>query len=525
MSALQDFSQREMRLAATLKDDFDAYSRTALKIRSKSGKIVPFTLNSAQAYVHRMCEKQRAETGRVRAIVVKGRQQGISTYIQGRFYWRLTYQRGYRAFILTHDSEATANIFDITQRYHDNCPEFFKPATGAASANELLFDKLDSGYKVGTAGNKAVGRSSTIQLMHSSEVAYQPNVQEHSAGVMQAVPDVNGTELWLESTSNGPGDYFHNQWQQAIRGENGFIPIFIPWFWQTEYVADDTDFIIAPDEKELMSQFTLTPSQLAWRRKKIRELGGGDMGLSRFFREYPCTAEEAFQESGANKLIPSSLIRSAVNRKVTPITKWKPLWGLDIGGEKDTGDRTALAKRQANRLLEPPKFWRGKNPMQIAGLIKAEYDATETKLKPAFICVDVIFQGAGVVARLREMGLQVIGVNVAESASIGEKCHRLRDELWWKAREWFDGLDVTIPDGDVMELLITELSAPTFDHTSAGKLVVESKDDMKERGIHSPDLADALNLTFAGPNIEQDVAEIDGYRRGHSQSTASWMTA
>lgn len=525
LSQKPQMSEQEINLRMTLRDNFEPYARGILKIRSKSGDVVPFHLNSAQQHIHRIAEGQKKKTGRVRAIVVKGRQQGCSTYIQGRFYWRITHRRGVRAFILTHAGEATANIFNITQRYHDNCPEQFQPHAGTSSAHELLFDRLDSGYKVGTAGNKAVGRSSTIQFFHGSECAYWPNAQEHSAGVMQAVPDQDGTELWLESTSNGPGDYFHNQWQQAVRSENGFVPIFIPWFWQTEYTERADDFVIASDEKELCAAFNLTNGQLAWRRKKIRELGGGDMGVSRFQREYPCTADEAFAESGDDKLIPSAIIRAALDRKVDRIEKWRPIWGLDIGGEKDTGDRTALAKRQANVLLEPPKYWRGKDPMQIAGLVKAEYDATETHLKPAFICVDVIFQGAGIVARLREMGLQVIGVNVAESASVTEKCNRLRDELWWKARQWFDGQDVSMPKGDATGLLMTELAAPTYSHTSSGKLVVESKDDMAERGIASPDLADAFNLTFAGPNIEADRREKDRYVSGRGGDTSSWMTA
>lgn len=107
----------------------------------------------------------------------------------------------------------------MAQRYHDNCPDEFKPHTGASNANELIFDLLDSGYKIGTAGNKAVGRSSTIQLFHGSEVAYWPNAEQHAAGILQAVPSEPGTEVWLESTANGENDYFHQQWRMAVSGE------------------------------------------------------------------------------------------------------------------------------------------------------------------------------------------------------------------------------------------------------------------------------------------------------------------
>jgi hypothetical protein len=518
-------SERERKLRIRLRDDNETYAKACLKIRTKSGSIEPLIFNSAQKIIHQRAEKQRMETGRVRALVLKGRQQGCSTYIQGRFYHKITHRKGFKAFILTHENEATNNLFEMTQRFHDNCPELMRPQTGASSAHELTFDVLDSGYKVGTAGNKGVGRSATIQLFHGSEVAFWPNPELHASGIMQAVPDAPDTEMWLESTSNGPNDFFHTMWRKAVAGESEFTAIFIPWFKQTEYAVDvPDDMAIAPDEAPLVDLYGLTKEQIVWRRNKITQLGGGDMGLHRFKMEYPCTPDEAFEESGENKLIPSASIRAAVKRNVKPIKMWKPIWGLDIGGESDTGDRTALAKRMANVLLEPVQSWRGKDPMQIAGLVKAEYDDTETILKPAFICVDTIFQGAGIVARLREMNIPVIGVNVAESSSISDKCNRLRDELWWKAREWFKGNDVVLPDG--CDDLIIELASPRYSHTSSGKLVVESKDDMKERGISSPDLADAFNLTFAGPNIEQDIREIDRYARPrHSSGGQSWMTA
>jgi hypothetical protein len=89
-------------------------------------------------------------------------------------------------FILTHEDAATQNLFEIVDRYHQHCPVALRPSTGAANAKELNFNELDSGYKVGTAGTKGVGRSSTIQLFHGSEVAFWPNADSHAAGVLQA---------------------------------------------------------------------------------------------------------------------------------------------------------------------------------------------------------------------------------------------------------------------------------------------------------------------------------------------------
>ena len=99
------------------------------------------------------------------------------------------------AVLLEHFSDgvdATNNLFSIVERYHDDCPPVIKPSTGASNAKELWSNKTESGYAVGTAGTKAVGRSQTIQLFHGSEVAFWPNAATHFAGVVQAVPDLPG---------------------------------------------------------------------------------------------------------------------------------------------------------------------------------------------------------------------------------------------------------------------------------------------------------------------------------------------
>lgn len=187
-------------------------------------------------------------------------------------------------------------------------------------------------------------------------------------------------------------------------------------------------------------------------------------------------------------VIPLDLIESAISRPVQPIGA--EVWGLDVArfGE----DRTALCKRRKNAMLTPVQSWRGKDTMQVSGIVKLEYD--NARIKPEAIYVDVIGLGAGVVDRCRELNLPVVGINVAESPSVSEQYLRLRDELWFKAREWFYGRDVSMAKD---EALIAELTLPSFRIESSGKKRVESKDDLKKRGVTSPDLADAFCLTFA----------------------------
>ena len=199
-------------------------------------------------------------------------------------------------------------------------------------------------------------------------------------------------------------------------------------------------------------------------------------------------------ESDDDTLIPLSLIEAARDRDVDSSEVAPMVWGVDPA--RYGNDRSALAKRRGNYLVEPAKTWRDKSTMELSGIIQAEYDASKISDRPEEICVDSIGVGAGVVDRLIEMDLPARGINVAESASLNQKYVRLRDELWSRAREWFETKEVHIPDD---EQFIAELAAPRFAFTSSGKIKIESKDEMRKRGVlgGSPDLADAFCLTFA----------------------------
>jgi phage terminase large subunit len=203
-----------------------------------------------------------------------------------------------------------------------------------------------------------------------------------------------------------------------------------------------------------------------------------------------------FPQSEDDAVVPLSWIEAAVDRDVLP-NDAGIVWGLDVARFGD--DSTALAKRRGNILLEPIREWRKTDLMQTAGMVAREYNETPDHLRPASINVDVIGMGGGVVDRLRELGLPVRGINVSESPSIdAQRYMRLRDELWFEARKWFESRAVTMPLDDK---LADELVGPKYKLESSGKLKVESKDEMKKRGVKSPNRADAFCLTFAGGDI------------------------
>jgi hypothetical protein len=298
LSAIDTLAPEEIEALQQLRTNFAFFSKAALRVRVKSGAVVPLRLNRAQLHLHHRLEAQKAKTGRVRAIIVKGRQLGCSTFIQARFYHRLWRSgRALRAFILTHEQPATDNLFGMAQRFYEHHPvPLGKPPLLRGNAKELRFAHNDCGYQVSTAGTKETGRSATFQLFHGSESAFWPNAEDHATGAFQTVGDAPGTEVIIESTAQGVGNFFYRTCQAALRNQSEFEAIFIPWFWADDYQRQDV-----PSEKDWnpSSQWlayaqahALTWEQLYWAFLKNRELANSisapaDEPCWKFMQEYP----------------------------------------------------------------------------------------------------------------------------------------------------------------------------------------------------------------------------------------------
>lgn len=490
---------KDEKLLITIRD-LTKFAPAFFTIRSKAGTPRLFELNAAQCYIHRRLQDQLNETGKVRAIILKGRQQGCSTYIQARYFHRVITTRGKKAFILTHEAEATKNLFEMTKRYYDQLPDGLCPKADKSSTKELRFSQFDSGYAVGTAGNKGAGRSQTIQLFHGSEVAFWPNTDEHATGVLQAISGEPGTEIILESTANGIGNYFHKMWCAAMSGSSDYQAIFVPWYWQNEYKLNTPGFRLDEDEQYLFDLYEkdgLTQQHLEWRRVKISDLSGDlEAGLELFKQEYPMTAEEAFRNPIDNVFINAKHVMKARKENVESES------ALVIGVDPAIGsnDRTAIIRRRG-RLAYKLEAFRNHNTMEVAGrlvqIIKEE--------RPSRIYIDCIGIGAGIVDRMQEMGYDIVeGVNVARSPNDKLKFKNLRAELWWEMKDWLmQEMPVQIPDSDELH---GDLCSLGYKYTSNGLLQLESKDQLRARGMPSCDTADALMLTFYAGQYAQELS-------------------
>lgn len=467
-------------MTVTWLNNFKEYAHSFLKVKNKAGEIVPFRLNAAQEYIHTQLEKQKKETGMVRAEILKGRQQGCSTYVEGRFFHKTTTNFGIQSLILTHEQAATDNLFGMTQRYYENLPDVLKPALSASNAKELSFSKLDSSFKVATAGNKGAGRSVTAQLLHGSEVAYWPSAEEHLAGIMQTIPLEPGTEIIFESTANGIGNVFHSIWNSK-----DWLQIFVPWYWQSEYRCSNVD--LNDEDFEYGELFDLDREQMQWRRRKIGELGN-DVKL--FMREYPSSPAEAFSVSDEKSLISSVFVQKARKAAAEYDRSAPKIIGVDPARFGD--DSTVIYIRQG-RIAERIAKVRGKDTMEVVGIIINAIN----RYAPDAVYVDVGGIGAGIYDRLKEMNYRIVrDVNFGSEPLDKKKYINKRAEMWGIMNEWLSNPPAQIPDDDDIEI---DLCGLRYSYDSHGRMKIESKEDAKKRGIKSPDEGDALALTFAFP--------------------------
>lgn len=288
--------KRLAKIRKRLLTDFDYYSQHALKIRTKIGDIQPLKLNAAQQILHKAVESQLRTEGKIRIVILKARQQGLSTYVGGYLYHCVSQSPARKAMVITHHADSTRALFDMTKRFHEHCPDILKPHTKYSSRKEIFFDKLDSTFVVATAGGEAIARGETLSYVHASELGFwqKSSARDNWNGLIQAVSNTKNTAIFAESTANGLSNVFYDLWRGACDGTNGFIPVFIPWYIDDEYRETvPQNFTRSPEEEELVEKYNLGDEQLVFRRKKIAQ-----NGLDLWNQEYPTTPEIAWLTSG-----------------------------------------------------------------------------------------------------------------------------------------------------------------------------------------------------------------------------------
>ncbi len=297
---MQKQQDRQGRTAVAI--NTQKYIEQYLQIRTKRAQLLPLRLNAPQQKLYDALAAQAKAGKPLRAIVLKARQMGFSTLTEALIFKRTATRRAVRSGIVAHREDSAANLFGMSRRFYECLPPALRPPSRASNARELVFGAPDgtgqeSAIKVMTAGGQGIGRSETFQNLHLSEFAFWPGEKEETlAGLLNAVPDAPDTMVVIESTANG-FDAFKRRWDDAVAGKGGFVPVFCAWWELEEYRrAPEPGFARTAAEEALAARYGLDDAQLAWRRRCIEDVCGGDE--ARFHQEYPSCPEEAFVSTG-----------------------------------------------------------------------------------------------------------------------------------------------------------------------------------------------------------------------------------
>ena len=267
-----------------------------LMIRDKDNRLVHLQPNDVQiTFLNDVCPGWRNRDYSIkgaREIILKARQQGFSTIIAAILFLNtINYSRVYTV-VLAHDEFTGKKLFEVVKRFYDNLPDEKKKHLGLCNREELFWDDIDSRYVVATAGALEAGRGLTPTYIHGSEVAFWGNAEKLVLGMFEGVPEGRGA-IFLESTANGIGNYYEEEWRKATEQDSAYRPHFFPWFAHGSYRVELADgFVLTSEEIKLKVRFELTDEQIYWCRVKIKTQ------RKKFPQEYPATWQEAFLASG-----------------------------------------------------------------------------------------------------------------------------------------------------------------------------------------------------------------------------------
>jgi len=298
-----------------LKNDPKFYIESLLWIKTKKRGLIPLKFNKAQLKIYRVIQNLRKIGKAVRVIILKARQEGVSTESEALIFHDTATNSYVDSLVIAHDRESASHLFRISQLFYERMDKEIRPMKRRSSKIELLFENpnektrdndpgLCSHIRIETAANLSAGKSFTIQNLHISELAIWEKAEETMGGLLQSVPDIPESMIIIESTAHGISNYFYNMWNEAVAGENDYVPIFLPWFEMQEYRAKppldfelfDYDHEIFGNEVKVKELYDLDIEQIYWRRLTIKNKCKNDLNF--FKQEYPSSPGEAFLITG-----------------------------------------------------------------------------------------------------------------------------------------------------------------------------------------------------------------------------------
>ncbi len=368
-----------------------------LQVRTREGRTAPLKANVAQ----QAFERRRGG----RNIVLKARQMGLTTWAAARFFLKTITMPGTLTLEVAHTQEAAEEIFQIVHRFLDWLPEELREGplrTSRTNVRQIVFPELDSQYRVVSAGDRNAGRGLTVQNLHCSELARWPgDPAEILAGLRASMAP--GAELIMESTPDGVGGCFHNEWQMA--GETGTVRHFFPWWMESRYrAAAVNETSLTDEEHDLMDRYKLDLEQIGYRRRIRADF----RGLAR--QEYAEDEENCFRVSG-DSVFELDAIEARLETVPEPTERlrngeldiWLPplkgkeyLVAVDPAGGGSAGDYSAAQVLEMETGMQCAEFAGHMGGLELAKLVTE----LAARYNRAWLVVERNNHGSGVLAHI-----------------------------------------------------------------------------------------------------------------------------
>lgn len=293
-------------------DPFKLIENGYFTIKTKKDGLKKFIPNVVQKRFLRKVREVFYAKKPVRFIILKARQMGISTCIEAVIYAFTSRMTGINACVIADDLDGANYIFEMQKLFQEYLDVHLKPEPKHSNEKKLAFKGINSQILIDTSDNPNAGRKYTFQFLHCTEVAcWQRSLKEIMTGLGHAVPNTEGTMVFLETTARGYGE-FYDLWIKAVHGKTDWIPLFYAWHEFPEYTMplqgglyplDNINFVTPSrkeefliEEKKLKVKYNLSNEQLNYRRWDIVNNCSGD--INQFNQEMPACWQDAFVASG-----------------------------------------------------------------------------------------------------------------------------------------------------------------------------------------------------------------------------------
>lgn len=338
-----------------------------LRIRTKAGTLVTFVPNRVQRHLLGIIIEGWLAGKDLRLIILKARQQGISTVVIAALYCIAVAYRNINGLIVADIFPNSQYLFEIAKRYQERINRFIvvSPTLDTDNQRQMAWvdEEGDTRLLIDHSRNKSLGITKTYQLVDLSEISRFIRAEDIISALIPAVPINSGfPTIWInESTARGAGGLFYREWKAAEEGRSNFLPIFYPWFATEDYTLPlFPGFTLTEEEAAYKARYAgdpwgpITDGQMLWRRTRLQEYtkmyNSPELAEAMFCENFPANPREAFVTSGDMVLAGCGTI---VAELIEGLKGVEPIKGTVLS----VGETAVAFQKEASgpcRIYEPP---------------------------------------------------------------------------------------------------------------------------------------------------------------------------